>query len=330
MNKTALITGITGQDGSYLAEHLLECGYEVHGTIRPSAGAELSSRLWRIEHLLGKIHLHSASLESYESLASVVRKVVPNEVYHLAAQSFVSESFNNEFTTMDVNLGGTHRLLSAVLTHAPEARFYFAGTSEQFGGMSATPQCEATQFHPRSPYAVAKTAGYHLTRNYREARKLYACSGILFNHESPRRGQEFVTRKITMGVASIVCGNRKPISLGNLCAHRDWGFAGDYVKAMHLMLQQEQPEDFVVATGQTRTVYEFAQAAFRSAGIEEWKAHIIEDERYKRPAEVDYLCGDSGKARNLLRWKPEVSFEQLVEMMVKEDINRCRLMNSYR
>jgi GDPmannose 4,6-dehydratase len=256
--KKALITGITGQDGSYLAEFLLEKGYAVHGMVRRVAIADPEHRLWRIKHLLDTIVLHSASLESYASIFGVVEKVQPDECYHLAAQSFVSYSFDDEFSTINTNINGTHHVLSAIKNRAPDCRVYFAGSSEMFGHAVETPQHEQTPFHPRSAYGISKVAGFDLTRNYREAHHLFACSGILFNHESPRRGFEFVTRKITSAVAKIKRGLSKELRLGNLEAKRDWGYARDYVQAMWLMLQQDQPDDYVIATSVSHSVREFA------------------------------------------------------------------------
>ncbi|MCX5657348.1 MAG: GDP-mannose 4,6-dehydratase, partial [Candidatus Omnitrophica bacterium] len=252
--KRALITGITGQDGSYLAELLLKKGYEVHGIVRRVALEDPGHRLWRIRHLLNKLILHPASLESYASIFSIVEKVKPDECYHLAAQSFVSYSFEDEFSTINTNINGTHFVLSAIKEKVPECRFYFAASSEMFGLAAETPQNENTRFHPRSPYGISKVAGFDLTRNYREAYNLFACNGILFNHESSRRGFEFVTRKITNAVAEIKFGLAKELKLGNLDAKRDWGFAGDYCEAMYLMLQQDRPDDYVIATGETHTV----------------------------------------------------------------------------
>jgi len=251
MTKRALITGITGQDGSYLAEFFLEKGYEVHGIVRRVAIEDPEHRLWRIRHIIDKIVLHAASMESYASIFNVVDKLRPDECYHLAAQSFVSYSFEDEFSTINTNINGTHFVLSAIKEKAPECKFYFAGSSEMFGLAKETPQNENTPFHPRSPYGISKVAGFDLTRNYREAYNLFACSGILFNHESPRRGFEFVTRKISNAVAKIKLGLSNELKLGNLEAKRDWGYAGDYVKAMWLMLQEDKPDDYVIATGET-------------------------------------------------------------------------------
>jgi GDPmannose 4,6-dehydratase len=317
--RKALITGITGQDGSYLAELLLEKGYEVHGLVRRVALEDPEHRTWRIKHLLERITLHPASMESYSSLFNVVGHVRPDECYHLAAQSFVSYSFEDEFSTMNTNTNGTHSILSCVKELAPECRFYFAGSSEMFGVAPVSPQSETTPFYPRSSYGISKLAGFHLTRNYREAFGLFAASGILFNHESPRRGREFVTRKITTAVARIRLGLEKEVYLGNLDARRDWGFAGDYVRAMWLMLQGEQPDDYVIATGETYTVRRFCELAFGQAGLD-WQKHVKTDPRFYRPAEIYELKGDSSKARRVLGWKPSVGFQELVRMMVDADL----------
>ncbi|MDD5079055.1 MAG: GDP-mannose 4,6-dehydratase [Candidatus Omnitrophica bacterium] len=322
-NKIALITGITGQDGSYLSEFLLSKGYEVHGIVRRVALEDPEHRLWRIRHLLDKIILHQGSLESYASIFKIVEKIKPQECYHLAAQSFVSYSFEDEFSTINTNINGTHYLLSAVKENAPKCRFYFAGSSEMFGQVREIPQTENTPFHPRSPYGISKVAGFDLTRNYREAYGLYACNGILFNHESPRRGFEFVTRKISMGVARIKHGLSESLSLGNLEAKRDWGYAGDYVKAMWLMLQQDKPDDYVVATGETHSVKEFINIAFGCVGLN-WKKYVKVDKTFYRPAEVHLLIGDYRKAARKLKWRPEVKFRELVEMMVEADIEKLK------
>jgi len=319
--KKALITGITGQDGSYLAEFLLSKGYEVHGIIRRVAIEDPEHRLSRIRHILDKIVLHPASLESYASIFNVINKVKPNECYHLAAQSFVTYSFEDEFSTINTNINGTHFVLSAIKDRAPHCRFYFAASSEMFGFAKETPQNENTPFHPRSPYGISKVAGFDLTRNYREAYGLFACNGIFFNHESPRRGFEFVTRKITNAVAEIKLGFSKELRLGNLEAKRDWGYAEDYVKAMWLMLQQEEPDDYVIATGETHSVKEFVKLAFSRVGLD-WQDYVITDERFYRPAEVYELKGDYSKAKKKLRWEPTVSFEELVKMMVEVDLKR--------
>ena len=323
--KTALITGITGQDGSYLAELLLEKGYAVHGIIRRVALEDPNQRMWRIRHLLDRIHIHSASLESYASIFNVVSQVKPDECYHLAAQSYVSYSFEDEFSTISTNLNGTHYMLSAIKQQAPGCRFYFAGSSEMFGKVAETPQNERTPFHPRSPYGISKMAGHELTRNYRESYDLFAVSGILFNHESPRRGMEFVTRKISSAAARIKLGRETEIRLGNIEAKRDWGHARDYVRAMWLMLQQTEPEDFVVATGESRSVREFLETAFGHVGLD-YREYLKIDENLYRPSEVHILQGDAAKARERLNWAPEVSFGALVRDMVDGDLARFSTM----
>jgi GDPmannose 4,6-dehydratase len=317
--KRALITGITGQDGSYLAEHLLAHGYEVHGLVRRVALEDPQRRFTRIEHLLDRVKLHPASLESYPSIFHVVSRNQFDECYHLAAQSFVAESFAAGFSTMNTNINGTHYMLAALRELQPQCRFYFAGSSEMFGKVRETPQRETTSFHPRSPYGISKVAGFDLTRNYREAYGMFCASGILFNHESPRRGFEFVTRKITSTVARIKLGLADELRLGNLDARRDWGHAADYVRAMHLMLQQPEPDDYVVATGETRTVREFCERAFAEVGLD-WRRYVKEDERYYRPAEVDLLVGDAARAREALGWRPSYTFDELVSEMVREDL----------
>jgi GDPmannose 4,6-dehydratase len=318
--KKALITGITGQDGSYLAELLLSKGYQVHGILRRVALEDPEHRLWRIRHILKRIVVHSGSLESFASLFNVVHKIKPDECYHLAAQSFVSYSFEDEFSTVNSNINGTHYILSAVKELAPKCKFYFAASSEMFGKVKETPQNENTPFHPRSPYGISKVAGFDLTRNYREAYGLFASSGILFNHESPRRGFEFVTRKITNAVARIKFGLDKELRLGNLEAKRDWGFAGDYVEAMWLMLQQNKPDDYVIATGETHTIREFVKLAFNYIGLN-YKKYVVIDKNFYRPAEVNILMGDYAKAKKELGWKPKVRFEELVKMMIDADLN---------
>ena len=316
---TALITGITGQDGSYLAEHLLALGYEVHGLVRRVALEDPSRRFSRIEHLLDRLILHPASLESYPSIFHVLSQHTFDECYHLAAQTFVAESFADGFTTMNANINGTHYILAALRELQPNCRFYFAGSSEMFGKASEVPQRETTPFHPRSPYGISKVAGFHLTQNYREAYDMYCLSGILFNHEGPRRGFEFVTRKITSAVARIKLGLATDLTLGNLEARRDWGHASDYVRAMHLMLQQDEPDDYVVATGETHTVREFCERAFATAGLD-YRKHVKVNEIYYRPAEVDLLVGDASKARRVLGWEPRCSFADLIQSMVEADL----------
>lgn len=319
MSKKALITGITGQDGSYLAEYLLDRGYEVHGIVRRVALEDPERRFTRISHLLDRLTLHPASLESYASVYHVFSKIDFDECYHLAAQSFVAESFSDGFSTLNTNINGTHYVLAAIRELRPECRFYFAGSSEMFGKVRETPQNEATPFHPRSPYGISKVAGFDLTRNYREAYGMFCCSGILFNHEGPRRGFEFVTRKITSGVAKIKLGLATQVRIGNLEARRDWGHAKDYVKAMHMMLAQPEPDDYVVAMGETHSVREFSELAFSHAGLD-YREHVIEDPQYFRPAEVDLLIGDASKARTELAWAPTYTFESLVREMVDADL----------
>ncbi|MFN7925656.1 MAG: GDP-mannose 4,6-dehydratase [Bryobacteraceae bacterium] len=316
--KRALITGITGQDGSYLAELLVAKGYEVHGVVRRVALERADQRLGRLEAVRDQITLHAATLESYASIHDVVEKVRPEECYHLAAQSFVSYSFDDEFTTLNTNINGTHFILSAVKRLAPECRFFFAGSSEMFGKAEEVPQRETTRFHPRSSYGISKVAGYELTRNYREAYGMHASTGILFNHESPRRGSEFVTRKITAGVARILAGKANELRLGNLDAKRDWGHAREYVQAMWVMVQQAKPDDFVIATGTTHTVGQFVEAAFGHAGLD-WRDFVVVDKALYRPAEVNILLGDASKAERVLGWRHTAEFDDLVKEMVEHD-----------
>jgi GDPmannose 4,6-dehydratase len=316
--RRALVTGITGQDGSYLAELLVEKGYEVHGLVRRVALEDPTHRLRRLDRIRDRITLHAGSLESYPSLYKVVTASRPDECYHLAAQSFVSYSFDDEFSTLNANINGTHYMLAAILAAAPQCRFYFAGSSEMFGKVHETPQNEQTRFHPRSAYGISKVAGFDLTRNYREAYGLHASSGILFNHESTRRGFEFVTRKITAGVAAIAAGKAKELRLGNLEASRDWGHAPDYVEAMWLMLQQDTPDDYVVATGETHSVREFCEKAFALVRLD-YRDHVVADPQLHRPAEVDLLIGDAAKARDVLGWRSRTSFDELVRLMVQAD-----------
>jgi len=314
----ALITGITGQDGSYLSESLLAKCYEVHGIVRRVALEDPDHRLSRLRNMRDRLVLHAASLESYASLHRVITEIQPQECYHLAAQSFVSYSFDDEFSTLQTNINGTHYLLAAVRQIVPKCRFYFAGSSEMFGKVTEVPQTETTRFHPRSSYGISKVAGFDLTRNYREAYGLHASSGILFNHESPRRGFEFVTRKITSAVAQIRAGKARDLRMGNMDAKRDWGHAADYVEAMWRMVQQEQPDDYVVATGETHSVREFAELAFSIAGLD-YRDHVVIDPQFYRPAEVEILQGNAAKARAELGWSPRTSFESLVREMVESD-----------
>ena len=311
----ALVTGITGQDGSYLAELLLRQGYEVFGLVRRSS----VKRLERIESFIDDITLVEGDLTDQSSLDSVMRDVQPDEVYNMAAQSFVPASWNQAVLTADVTGLGVLRVLEAIRKHRPQAKFLQASSSEMFGKVRETPQNEKTPFHPRSPYGVAKVFGHHITVNYRESYGLFACSTLAFNHESPRRGTEFVTRKVTQQVARIQCGLAKKLVMGNLDAKRDWGFAGEYVKGMWMILQQAEPEDFVLATGVTHSIRELLEIAFGAAGLN-WQQYVEVDTKFLRPAEVDQLCGDATKAREKLGWQPRVSFEELVRMMVEADL----------
>jgi GDPmannose 4,6-dehydratase len=322
--KRALITGITGQDGSYLSEFLLAKGYEVHGIVRRVALEDPHHRLTRLEGIRSRLILHAASLESYASLHRVITTVQPHECYHLAAQSFVSYSFDDEFSTFNTNINGTHYILAAIKSLAPDCKFYFAGSSEMFGQVERTPQDEGTRFHPRSSYGISKVAGFELTRNYREAYGLHASSGILFNHESPRRGFEFVTRKITSEVARIVAGQSDEIRLGNLDAQRDWGHAREYVEAMWMMLQQPIPDDYVIGTGECHSVREFVELAFSRVGLD-YRKYVKVDANLFRPAEVHLLRADPGKARETLGWTHKIDFADLVTEMVDED---CRAIGA--
>ena len=319
MAKIALITGITGQDGSYLAEVLLNKGYKVHGIVRRVALEDETHRLWRIRKILNDIQLHSASLESYSSLFKIIHKIKPDEVYHLAAQSYVSYSFEDEFSTFNSNINGTHYVLSAVKEFANDVKFYFAASSEMFGKVKESPQNENTNFFPQSAYGISKVTGYYLVKNYREAYKLHASNGILFNHESPRRGFEFVTRKISHAAARIKKGLQKKLKLGNIKSKRDWGHAQDYVEAMWLMLQQNTPGDYVVGTGIAHSVENFAEKAFKHVGLN-FKDHIIIDNNLLRPTEVDSLLANYSKAKQNLKWKPKKTFNDLVSDMVESDL----------
>jgi GDPmannose 4,6-dehydratase len=317
--KKALITGITGQDGSYLAEYLLGLGYDVHGLVRRVALEQPEHRLSRLVAILDQIQLHAANLDSYASVFHVFSKHSFDECYHLAAQSFVAENFADGFSTLDTNINGTHYVLAAVRELQPKCRFYFAGSSEMFGSPDESPQSETTRFHPRSPYGISKVAGFHLSCNYREAYGMFCANGILFNHESPRRGFEFVTRKITYAVARIKLGLAKEVRLGNLDAKRDWGHARDYVRAMHLMLQQPKSDDYVVATGQTHSVQEFCNEAFAHLNLD-FRDYVKLDETFYRPPEVDFLTGDASKAHRVLQWRPTIAFTELIREMVDSDI----------
>lgn len=317
--KRALITGITGQDGSYLAEFLLAKGYEVHGLVRRSS----SFNTGRIDPIRDRLHLHYGDLVDSTSLHAVIGTVQPHEVYNLAAQSHVRVSFEMPEYTCDVTAAGVGRLLEALRVSGVKARFYQASSSELYGKVVETPQTEKTPFHPRSPYAAAKAYGFYLTQNYREAYDMFCSNGLLFNHESPRRGENFVTRKITRAVGRIVAGTQKKLALGNIDSKRDWGFAGDFVEAMWQMLQLERPDDFVVATGETHSVREFLDLAFGRANLD-WKDFVVTDERFMRPAEVDLLLGDPTKAKKAFGWTPKVTFRQLVEMMVDADVELAK------
>ena len=321
--KRALITGINGQDGSSLAEFLLSRGYEVHGIVRRSAIEDPEHRMSRIKHILSQIRIHAGSIESFASVFNVLRKVKPDECYHLAAQSFVAYSFEDEFSTLMTNINGTHHVLSAIHQLLPSCRLYFAASSEMFGN-SPPPQNENTPFHPRSSYGISKLTGYHLVRNYREAYGLFAVNGILFNHESPRRGFEFVTRKISSVAAKIKKGMAQELRLGNLEAKRDWGHSKDYVQAMWMMLQADRPEDYVVGTGENHSVREFARAAFECLGLD-YRNYVVVDPHYYRPAEIYESVADGFKARAHLGWRPHYRFQDLVQEMVESDLAKFRL-----
>ena len=317
--KKVLITGITGQDGSYLSEFLLKKNYEIHGLVRRVALEDGNHRLWRLRHILKNINLHAASLESYASLVKLILKIKPDEVYHLGAQSYVDYSFKDEFSTLNTNINGTHYILSALKEFSPKTKFYFAGSSEMFGKVKQVPQTEKTPFHPRSVYGISKVAGYDLTRNYREAYEMFCCTGILFNHESPRRGFEFVTRKITHAVAKIKFGLQKELKLGNIDAKRDWGHAKDYVEAMWLMLNQKNPDDYVISTGKQYSVRDFAKLAFEQVDLD-YKKYVKIDKNLFRPSEVMTLLGNCNKAKKQLNWKPKYTFKKLVKDMVNSDL----------
>jgi GDPmannose 4,6-dehydratase len=319
MTHRALITGITGQDGSYLAEFLLEKGYEVHGMIRRSSTINFE----RIAHIQEKITLHQADLLDQLSIINLIHEIRPHEVYNFAAQSFVPTSFQQPILTGEFTALGVARMLEAIRLVDPTIRFYQASSSEMFGKVREEPQNEHTPFWPRSPYGVAKVYGHWITVNYRESYDIYACSGILFNHESPRRGREFVTRKISMGVAKIKLGLQKELLMGNIDAMRDWGFAGDYVRACWLMLQQDKPDDYVIATGKKHSVRDFLDIAFRHVGLN-WQDHVRVDPKLLRPADVNTLCGDAGKAREILKWEPDVTLTELAQMMVDADLKAVR------
>ena len=322
----ALITGISGQDGSYLAELLLEKGYEVHGIIRRVALEDETHRLWRLRNIKKNIILHSGSLESFPSLAKIINKVQPVEIYHLAAQSYVANSFEDEFSTLNTNINGTHYVLASLKEFAPNSKFYFAGSSEMFGKTVETPQNEKTKFYPRSAYGISKVTGFELTRNYREAYNIFACTGILFNHESPRRGFEFVTRKISLAAAKIKNNLQKELRLGNIKAKRDWGHAKDYVKAMWLMLQQGKASDFVIGSGEQHSVEDFLSEAFKYVGLN-FKDYLTVDKKFFRPAEVETLLADPNFAKKKLNWEPKTSFTDLVHEMVESDLKNIKDKN---
>jgi GDPmannose 4,6-dehydratase len=317
--RKALITGITGQDGSYLSEFLLEKGYEVHGIVRRAAIEDPDHRMSRIIHILDRIVIHAGSVESYPSIFKVVKEVEPDECYHLAAQSFVAYSFIDEFSTLLININGTHHILSAIKEIVPSCRFYFAASSEMYGNAKESPQNENTPFSPRSAYGISKLTGFHLSRNYREAYNMFVVSGILFNHESPRRGFEFVTRKISYHAARIKLGLAKELRLGNLDAKRDWGHAKDYVRAMWMMLQADTPDDYVVGSGESHSVREFTELTFDYLGLD-YKEFVTKDERYYRPAEIYNLVGDASKARSKLKWDYRYRFPDLAQEMVENDL----------
>ena len=319
--KTALITGITGQDGPYLAELLLSKGYKVYGLVRRLSTPNIEN----IKHIYDQVELVSGDLLDQGSLTDAIKNSKPDEVYNLAAQSFVKASWDQPVLTGEFTALGVTRMLEAIRAVNPKIKFYQASSSEMFGKVTETPQRETTRFHPRSPYGVAKVYGHYITLNYRESYGIFACSGILFNHESPRRGIEFVTRKITSAVARISLGKQDKLELGSLEPKRDWGFSGDYAEAMWLMLQQEKPDDYVIATGENHSVRDFVKEAFRVIGIEDWEKYVVANkEKYMRPAEVDYLIGDASKAKKVLGWVPKTSFKELVKIMVEADLERER------
>jgi len=319
MKKKAIITGISGQDGSYLAELLLDKEYEVHGIVLQIEHEKPDQSFTKLSNVLDQIHLHPGSIEAYPSLMEIFKRVQPDECYHLAAASFVSFNLEDEFSVFNVNINGTHNVLSVIKQVAPNCKFYFAGSSELFGNTKQFPQNENTPFNPRSAYGISKLTGYHLTRLYRENYNLFACNGILYNHESPRRGIEFVTRKITRAASQIKKGLISSLPLGNLDARRDWGFAKDYVRAMWLMLQQPNPDDYVISTGQLHSVRDVCNLAFQCVGLD-YRDYVKVDERYIRPDESVPLVGDSSKAKKVLGWQPSVSFKELIEMMVDYDL----------
>jgi GDPmannose 4,6-dehydratase len=326
MAPIALITGISGQDGSYLAELLLSKGYEVHGVVMPSELENPDRSLSRLSSVINQVTLHPASIEAYPSMFQIVEQVRPDECYHLAASSYVSYSLDDEFAIFSTNVTGTHYILSVIKRAAPDCRFYFAGSSELFGHAQRFPQNENTPFHPRSAYGITKVTGYFLTCNYRDNYGLFACNGISYNHESPRRGFEYVTRKIAFHAAQIKLGLAKELRLGNLDAVRDWGFAGEYVEAMWLMLQQDQPGDYVIATGKPHSVREYCEAAFAHLGLD-YRKYVVVDERFYRPNEAVPLIGNAAHAKSVLGWQPKVDFNQLVAMMVDADLDSLTIKN---
>jgi GDPmannose 4,6-dehydratase len=319
MAKIALITGIAGQDGSYLAELLLEKGYEVHGIVRRIAIEDTEHKLKNLRHLLDRIQLHVASLDNVLSLIKLVKDLAPDECYHLASSSFVSYSFEDEISILNNNVDSTHYLLAAIREFAPACHFYFAGTSELFGNVESEPQDERTPFNPRSIYGISKVAGYHLVKNYRDQYGMFACSGILYNHESPRRGYEFVTRKIVSSAVKIKLGQQENLLLGNLDAHRDWGYAPDYVNAMWLMLRSDQPDDYVVATGETHSVREFVESAFSSLGLD-YEKYVRVETKFFRPSEKVQLCGNPRKIRERLKWQRTKSFKEIIMEMIDSEL----------
>ncbi len=321
--KKAFITGITGQDGSYLSELLLERGYEIHGLVRPDNSREQENPYWRIEPFREKLTLHSGSVENYRAMVRVMEEVKPDECYHLAAQTFVSQSFDDEIATMNVNVNGALNILSAIKQAGGPCRIFFPGSAEMFGRTNISPQNEATPFHPRSIYGVSKTCGFELVRHYRETHGMFAVTGILYNHESPRRGIRFVTRKITSSAAKIKLGLAKEIRLGNIETRRDWGFAGDTVKAMHKMLQADSPEDYVIATGKTHSVKDFLEMAFGELGLD-YKKYLVVDPEFFRKSEACILVGDPNKAKTRLLWEPETTFPEMVKNMAISDLNLFR------
>ncbi|MHB8846031.1 MAG: GDP-mannose 4,6-dehydratase [Nitrospirota bacterium] len=318
--KKALITGIAGQDGSYLAELLLEQGYEVHGIVRRVAIEDTEHKLKNIRHLLNKVHLHVASLDNVLSLIKVIKDLIPDECYHLAASSFVSYSFEDEISILNNNIDSTHYLLAAIREFAPHCRVYFAGSSEMFGNVTQSPQDELTPFNPRSIYGISKVAGYHLVKNYRQQYGTFACTGILFNHESPRRGYEFVTRKIVAAAVKIKRGMQDSLTLGNLDAWRDWGYAPDYVRAMWLMLQADTPDDYVVASDETHSVREFVETAFSIVGLD-YRKYVTSDPQLFRPSETVRLCGNPAKIIKRLKWSRSLPFKDIIRLMVESELS---------